>query len=652
MKIIKLGLIVIGLMLTTLQADGKEALTYKKFAHLPLISKVSVSPDGKHSAAVYQSEAGPSVVVSKFGSKDIATVAKLRMDRDRIDAISWSGSKRLIIHSSVSEKYSKNRWRESYYFAVNLDGSNLIEIKPKRLNRGAEWEIRLASRVRLISSLPKDDDHILVQAYDIGDRGQAVFKVNINDNSFEKQFSNRYDVHSWFVNSNGVPIFGIGSKKHEPEVIQYWYREPGTEEWLLINEMKNMSGDTFSPLVVQNGKLWVKSDRDLDRDAIWEFDPKTATFGKLVYAHPKFDVTGLIMNADKSKAIGVEYVDHFPETHYFEKGDTDINQLVANSFPGYKTVIASRSQRSDKLLVIAYKNDSPAKYFWLDIAGGKGGFWFGQYPYIERMTLGKTEPFTYKARDGMELYGYLTMPPNLKKGEQPPLIIHPHGGPFGPRDNQNFDYMVQFLANLGYAVLQPNFRGSGGYGSVYQTAGYKQWGLKMQDDVYDSVEWLKKQGTVDTSNACIVGWSYGGYVALTGAFQKPTAYQCIISIAGVSDVEMLTDEGQRQRSALTEFHKKAIGNTDIDAEKEQLANASAINFVERIKAPILLIHGKNDTQVHYGQSAAFYEEGKEAGLDIDYIEYETGTHYLDEYNNRLDAFMHIEKFLKKHLKAK
>ncbi len=628
---------------------AKSKLNYEQFAHLPLIRGAVVSPDGSKVAAIYESEAGPSVVVAPFGTANLETVAQLDKDRDRIDNVIWAGSNRLLVNSSWSEKYGKRRWRENRYFSIDLKTNEAQILKAPRLRKVSEWEERLGERLRLISTLPKEDDYILVQAYDYKDKGQAVFRVNVATNEFDKQFINRYNVNSWYVDTNGEVIFGTGIKENEPEVIQYWYRKPGTEKWKMIKEFKNMADDTFSPILVQDDTLWVKSNRELGRDAIWQFDPSTGEFGDIIYSHPKYDVGGVLLNGTRTRAIGVSYTEHFIERHYFDKNDAALDQLVANSFPGYKTFIASRDINNKKLLILAYKNDSPTKYFWLDLSKRAGGFWFSQYPYLEGNQLGKTEPFTYKARDGMELYGYLTMPPNLKAGEKPPLVIHPHGGPFGPRDDQNFAYMVQFLANMGYAVLQPNFRGSGGYGSEYQTAGYKEWGLKMQNDVYDSVEWLRGQGTVDVDNACVVGWSYGGYVALTAAFQKPKAYECIISIAGISDVEMLADEGNRRRSALTEFYKEAIGNVDIEEEKQQLKNASAINFVSRIKAPVLLIHGKNDTQVHYGQSEDFYEAADKAGVDIDYIEFETGTHYLDENSNRLKAFKAIEKFLKKHL---
>ncbi|MDA8621247.1 alpha/beta fold hydrolase [Psychrosphaera sp.] len=647
-KLLSLGLI---LMLSA-KAISFEGLNYQHFAHMPLITQAAVSPDGKYVTAILNSKDGPSVVLSEFSKPDLKTLAILKEGQDRVDGITWIGSERLLIAASYAMEYSKKRWRQTRYFAVNIDGSNLLEIAAPEYRQATSWERQRAKNIRLIDTMPEDNDNILVQVYDYRDKAEAVFKVNIHSNEFSKVFINKYNVHTWVVDNEGEVRFGFATKENYPDVLQQWIKDPKTNEWKLLKEYKNMKGDTFSPVGFQDGKLYVISDRETNRESLWEFDISSGEFGNMIYSHPDYDITGVVENSDETKIIGVRYMEHFDRIHYFDSSDQDLNKLVANSFPGYETVIASADLDRKKLLVMAYKNDSPAKYFWLDLNKKAGGFWYSQYPYLEGQVLGKTEHVVYEARDGLSINAYLTMPPNQKGNKKPPLVILPHGGPFGVRDNQSFDYLVQFLANLGYAVIQPNYRGSGGYGSVFQSIGYKEWGGKMQDDLYDAVDWIAKNNIADTKNACFVGWSYGGYAALTAAYQKPNDYQCIVSIAGVSDIEQHADENSRRTSALTDFTREAIGDVSIDEDLAKLKMASAINFVQRVKAPVLLIHGQNDTQVHYGQSEAFYDAGKKAGLDIDYIEYETGTHYLDEYNNRLDAFMHIEKFLKKHLKAK
>lgn len=624
-------------------------LGYKEFAHLPMLQHARVSPDGKHIVAVLNSEKGPSVVVSQFASTDILTIAQLLKNKDRIDSIFWVTNERVLISSSQSVRQGKNRHRLSSYFAINIDGSNVLKIQAREAQEATSWERKMVAYIRLISTLPDDKENILVQVYDHRDKANAVFKVNVDTNEFTKQFSNSYDVNSWFANNEDMIQFGIGSKKNEPEVTQIWFRNTEADQWKMIRELRAFEGETFEPVLVKDGKLWVISDRINKRDAIWEYDPSTGEYTKEIYSHDLYDIDGVVYAQDRKTPIGATYTAHYQEIDYFNSLEQSLSKMVKGSFKNYHVSIASMSDDSKKLLVSAENDNSPSKYFWLDLTKKAGGFWFSRYPYLEGKTLSTKQPFTFEASDGMKIHGYLTMPSGLKSGEKPPLIVHPHGGPIGPRDDQGFDYLTQFLAAQGYAVLQTNFRGSGGYGSRYLTAGYKQWGKKMQQDVYDNIEWLKAQNIVDDKKACFVGWSYGGYAALTAAYQKPDNFNCIISIAGISDLEKLAYRSSRKRGNLKAQIIEQIGDPEDDKVNKELKQLSAINQLHRIKAPLLLVHGKNDTQVHYGQSENFYNAAVQAKLDVKYIEFENGTHYLDEEQNRLEAFEEIQNFLHKHL---
>jgi len=237
------------------------------------------------------------------------------------------------------------------------------------------------------------------------------------------------------------------------------------------------------------------------------------------------------------------------------------------------------------------------------------------------------------------------MPVDAKK--KPPLVVFPHGGP-AARDYQYFDEFVQFFANRGYAVLQMNFRGSEGFNNLYETAGYREWGQAMQTDIYDAVEWLEEQGTVNTDKACMVGASYGGYAALVAAFQQPERFKCIVSISGIAD---LTEHAvTTARSGWYEpFVVKTIGDPGDGEDRKMLDEASATNKLALIKRPILLIHGTHDTQVRVSQARDFYKKAKRAGVKVKYIELQYGTHYFDENQNRLQVFKALDDFLGKHL---
>jgi dipeptidyl aminopeptidase/acylaminoacyl peptidase len=244
------------------------------------------------------------------------------------------------------------------------------------------------------------------------------------------------------------------------------------------------------------------------------------------------------------------------------------------------------------------------------------------------------------------LTGYLTMPLEWE-GDKPSLIVHPHGGP-SSRDYQYFDPFVQFFANHGHAVLQVNFRGSNGFGTEFNQAGWRQWGQAMQQDVYDAVEWLEQQDLIDTDRKCVVGASYGGYVALVAAYQKPHEYKCIASIAGISDLYELArlDSLYRSRKA---FIGMEVGDPYDANDKQMMQENSPVNHVQEIRAPLLVIHGTEDTRVRINQTRQFYNRATQLKVGIEYLELEDGTHFLDEYNNRLAVFEALDKFLEANL---
>ena len=624
-------------------AANKQTLSYKQFGHLPLIQYPTVSPDGQSIAALYNAKDGPMVVLSAFGSNQISGVAKLKKSKDRIDGIRWVNNERLIISASYSKNFRGDRIRINRLFAVNKDGSNFILLQRREVRQQPAW-MDYVSSSRIVSQLTNDKEHVLIELYDEKDRGWSVFKVNIYTNEFTKLFVNDFEVNSWYANNKGEVVFGVG---YDKDTTTIWYRKSEKNEWKKLHTRKAFHGETFNPIIVKDDKVIVMSDYDLYRKALWQYDIKSGEFDKLIYAHEKYDLQNAILSPDGTEVIGVTYSDNFQKNYYFNAVDSKLNRIVKNSFKQYNTFIVDFSKDRKKVLVLAQRADSPSKYFWLDLQKKAGGFWFSQYPDLEKQKLAKVESFEFTNKAGINLNGYLTLPTNMKEGEKPPLIVHPHGGPQG-RDYQYFNPYVQYLTHLGYAVLQVNFRGSIGFGNNYEVAGYRQWGKLMQQDVYDAIDWLREQNKVDVNNSCIVGASYGGYVALTAAFQKPDLFKCIVSIAGIADLPALA-KGEYQYPTKRAFVRKTIGDPSDNGDVNMMVKVSAINYVDQITAPILLIHGTNDTQVRYKQSVDFYKRAKKSGVDINYVELVRGTHYLDGNENRLKAFQALGKFLQKHL---
>lgn len=621
--------------------------SYKNFGHLPMIQYPVVSPDGKYIAAVLNSPDGPSIVLSAFGSGDLTTIAKLKKSQDRFDQIQWANNERLIISASYSKKYLNDFTRVNRLYAVNIDGSNFQLLANKKNRKRPAW-MDILSSSRIVSLLDKEPEYILLQLYDELDNGWSVFKVNIYENKFKKLFVNQYDVSNWYANSDGEVVFGVqydGSSKTK-DTINIWHRDNNEAEWKMLHSRKMFESSTFDPIMVKGDKAIVLTDYQLDRKAMWLYDIPSGEFDKVLYSNDKYDVDGGILSPDGREVIGAIYFDHYRQNHFFNEDDAKVYSLVKNSFKKYHATIADFSLDRKKVLVWAQRDNTPPKYFWLDIEKSKGGYWFSSYPYLEKNQLANVQPFEFDAKDGMKLNGYLTLP--VASNKKPPLVVFPHGGPQS-RDYQYFNPYVQYFAEQGYAVLQVNFRGSTGFGNDYETKGYREWGHAMQQDVYDAFDWLVTQDVVDTDNSCLVGASYGGYVALTAAFQKPKMFKCIVSIAGVSDVEAIANN-EYKYSTLRAFVEKTIGNPKNDEDVKTMRAISPVNHVKKIREPILLIHGTHDTQVPVKQSREFYKRAKRAGIDIETVEYKYGTHYLDENNNRLATFDEMGSFLRKHLK--
>jgi dipeptidyl aminopeptidase/acylaminoacyl peptidase len=254
------------------------------------------------------------------------------------------------------------------------------------------------------------------------------------------------------------------------------------------------------------------------------------------------------------------------------------------------------------------------------------------------------KPYPYKARDGLEIPAYLTLPPG-RAPKNLPAVVYPHGGP-DERDAIGFDYWAQFMANRGYAVLQPNFRGSSGYGAKFTEAGLRQWGLKMQDDISDGVKKLIADGIVDPKRVCIVGASYGGYAALAGATFTPDLYACAVSFAGISDLPKMLHSNRAQVNSDAKeisFWESRIGSTDENWD--QLAATSPARHADQVKCPVLLLHGDGDTNVPIEQSEIEEAALKSAGKNVQFVRLEGDDHYSKLGATRVRTLKEIESFL-------
>jgi dipeptidyl aminopeptidase/acylaminoacyl peptidase len=297
---------------------------------------------------------------------------------------------------------------------------------------------------------------------------------------------------------------------------------------------------------------------------------------------------------------------------------------------------------------------TPPVYYLIDFKSRRADIAGEEYPGLEGATLGEFREITYKARDGTPIPAYLTLPPGKHTGPAP-LVVLPHGGPQA-RDYPGFDWWVQFLATRGYAVLQPQFRGSTGFGEAFERAGYRQWGGLMQDDVTDGVRAMIDQGIADAHHVCIVGASYGGYAALAGATFTPDLYACAASINGVSDLRALMREevptvvGSAFRVGHVISTAQSVWTERIGSETDPaLATKSPINSVAAIKVPVMIAYGTGDGVVPTEQSIRMAEALQKAGKTVTVVKLPDEDHWLSQAATRTAMLEALDSFLKQHL---
>jgi dipeptidyl aminopeptidase/acylaminoacyl peptidase len=369
-----------------------------------------------------------------------------------------------------------------------------------------------------------------------------------------------------------------------------------------------------------------------------------AGVGAALFANPQYDVDGTRFD-HSGRVIGVTYADDRDHVFYFDPAMENIQQQLERALPGQSVSILSQDAAGATFAVEADGPQSPPVLYLYHPAAHQLAQVLLAYPGLTAADLGEMKPYPYAARDGLNIHAYLTLPPG-KEARNLPTVILPHGGPES-RDKLKFDWLAQFLASRGYAVLQPNFRGSSGYGWDFIKAGDGEWAGKVQYDVQDGVKKLIADGIADPKKICIMGWSYGGYMALAGATFSPDLYACAISFAGPADLSKQHYSGSGFESEAESIWERRMGASRSDTSR--MDAQSPAEHAEQVKAPILLMHSDKDVTVPIEQSKAEANALKRAGKDVQFITMEGDDHQLSYAATRIRMLQETEKFLAAHI---
>ena len=636
-----------------------KSLPVKYFVQHGNYLDMQMSPDGEHFAARVREDGR--VIVIFIRTKDWKIINGIKPGKgDEIKSVTWVNNERVVY--SLAEKHYDHDSPSSTgeLFGSNIDGSKLsilygYRAGDKKLGSRINKRESVKASQEILNILPNDKKNILIlerpwekrgDYYYLADkRSPIVSKLNVYTGRKRKIETIPYPGAHPYANDEGEINFVVWQNKENET--KWAYRTNKKEPWQDISESFGFSEDSQPIGVNHTGEkaYIVSSYGEKGIETLYELDLATSKH------HPLFDHGDIDINSWTFDHVTNEPIMAFtyPDKvayHYIDSASDLIrsHKMLAKAFKDHEVIIADHTDDGKKLLVHISSDTNPGEYYIFNTETKKAEWLWVNKSWIDPLKMSSMTPIELLARDGVLLKGYLTLPKD-KVAKNLPLVVLPHGGPHGPRDIWAFDYETQLLASNGYAVLQINFRGSGGYGNDFMQSGYKEWGGKMIDDIIDATEWTIEQGYVDGNRACIYGASYGGYASLMASVRAPDLYQCAIGYVGVYNLELMFTKGDIPDSYGGEAYLKKVLGQDVN----QLKDFSPINHVEKIKSPILLIHGGKDQRVPLIHSKKMQKALKDAGKDSKLLVYKISGHGVWDEDDRVELYTELLHFLDQHI---
>lgn len=628
------------------------------FGRLPALQDADISPDGSKVAILGEGQGGArTLTIAPIDSQQVST---LNLGQVTTRGARWAGNDYVLVTASY---FMNPPWdvKNKYHFERQV----VVDSNGKALNRlGVEGDINdYSPSLPLLGVVAADKPFAVIQGYDqteanVARGSDTHFKDKQNDIITPALF--KIDVKSGHAtsitergtnNTNYWTLDASGQARARVDINQT------THDYVLVARKKGSSGWK----VIDH-----TTDETDDQSYMGYSDPEDAIYRLLynadgsakVVRHNLADDTetvvptsapaqsvGIVWDRDKVAPVAFYYGGEHYQYDWVDKDMGAVYARLAKSFAGKDINFINWSADRTRFVVSVESGDQPPVTYLLDLKQKSLSPLGEAYPELKGAALGHKTWITYKAADGLEISAYLTLPPGAPAaGGKLPLIVLPHGGP-AARDEPGFDWWSQFLASRGYAVLQPQFRGSGGFGRTFEEAGHKEWSGKMQTDLLDGVQALAAKGVIDPKRVCIMGASYGGFAALEGATLHSDVYKCAVSVNGVADIGAFVNQSVRNGgydSETTRYWRRLLGygrNTTI----------SPVKVADQAKGPVLLIHAVQDTTVFYEQAEHMQAALSAAGKPVELVTLEGDDHYLSDASSRIAMLRAIDAFLAKNL---
>lgn len=556
---------------------------------------------------------------------------RLTDERERsVAGYMWADNDRLLFMKDVGGD-------ENYQlFGVRPDGSDLRSYTPFP-----------GVRTSLIDDLEDQPGFVLIG---LNKRNPEVFdpyRLNLDTGELSLLAENPGNIQGWMTDHQGR--LRVATAIVDGVNTQILYREREEEEFRPVLTTNFRDVVSFMDFTPDDREVYAATNLGRDKTVLVRMNPATCEELELLYENDRYDIASISYSRKRKKLLSVYCTGHKePVRHFFDEQERALRGRLKELFPDRRFGVADTDKAEEKYLVYVGGDRTRGAYWLYDTRTDAATHIADLAPWLQEREMNAMYPVSYTSRDGLHIEAYLTLPGGLtpETARRLPVVVHPHGGPWA-RDTWGFSSECQFLSNRGYAVFQMNFRGSTGYGRHFLEASYKQWGLKMQDDITDGVRWLIGQGIADPARVAIYGGSYGGYATLAGLCFTPELYACGIDYVGVSNLKTFMQTIPPYWRPMLEMMHEQVG--DPVADSAQLEATSPALHADRIQAPLLIAQGANDPRVNKAESDQMVEALRRRGVEVEYMVKDNEGHGFQNQENRFDFYRAMERFLQKHL---
>lgn len=617
-------------------------IALEDFFRNPVSSSYQISPDGRYVSFLAPYKERMNIFVQSIDAEgQVGQPTQLTFETERsVGGYMWADAERIVFLKDTGGD-------ENYQlYGVRLDGSDL-----------RAYTNFPGVRTSIIDDLEDVEGQLLIGLNRRNPEVFDLYRLDLNTGELKLLAENPGNYQGWTTDHEGRLriVYAIVDGVN----VQLLYRDREDEAFrpvITTNFKEELSVLMFTP---DNDLVWAATSIDRDKTALVLMDPRTAEVVEELFTHDRYDVASISYSRKRKKLLAAFCSGHRePVRHFFDDEARRRREILQALFPNKRVGIADMDKSEERTLLYVGSDRTRGAYYYYDFATERLAHIATIAPWLKEEEMVEMHAVSYTTSDGLLIEAYLSLPQgvqlhkengtiSLTNGQQPvPIVVNPHGGPWA-RDSWGYSSEVQFLCSRGYGVFQMNFRGSTGFGRHFLEASYKQWGLKMQDDITEGVQFLIDSGIADAKRIAIYGGSYGGYATLAGVCFTPHLYRCAIDYVGVSNLFTFMNTIPPYWRPLLEMMYEQVGHPEEDAA--QLEATSPALHADKIVCPLLIAQGANDPRVNKAESDQMVAALRERGVEVEYMVKEDEGHGFANQENRFDFYRAMERFLATHL---